>query len=240
MLHQPAQTCDLSTEISRLVNDGKERFLQVGALLRAFLENLPSGEGKLRSLDRALQGTGICRRTATYWMEIDRVYSGIGIPEWELADLGWTKLSIMARRITPENVRFWLAVAGKSSVQDLRQRLLGEDEKERIVVLRFRDVEYTNFVKTLLDHGASIHGARNLVNKEAAVLSMCRAAPPQRRQAYPVSASDMPCKVVSIDKHVPVPSQRADRGPQGAHDGPESDAMVRDDATAEPSGKLCP
>lgn len=215
MLNRPATApCDLSIEISKLVNDGRERFLQVGGLLRSFLENLPPGEGKLRALDKVLAGTGICRRTATYWMEIDRVYAGIGIPEWELADLGWTKLSILAKRITPENASYWLPVARSSSVQALRQRLRGEGERERTVVLRFRDVEYSSFVKTLLDHGASIHGERTLVNKEAAVLSMCRSTvPATRRRGGDPGAAATSCQIVSIDKNVPVPAMHAARSP---------------------------
>lgn len=236
MLNRPALPSDLSIEISRLVNDGRERFLQVGGMLRSFLDRLPPGEGKLRAVDQVLGGTGICRRTATYWMEIDKVYSGIGIPDWELADLGWTKLSIMAKRITPDNARYWLTVARSSSVQELRKHIRGEGEKERTVVLRFRDVEYTSFVKSLLDHGASIHGARTLVNKEAAVLSMCRGTlrAPRRREAAGLPPA---CTILSIDNNVPVPSIPAALSRGGSASGATVDAAFHDGA-ADAGGKL--
>jgi hypothetical protein len=164
----------LAVRVSALAREGSSRFLQIGRLLRNFYETIPQGVSKLEALDHVLAGANLSRRTAFTWMEVDKVYGRLKVPEERLAALGWYKLNLMARHITPETAEDWLRIAESNSAFELRTRLRGMDGPRRAVLLELSEADYRLFLNVLVAYGARLHGKKTVRNKEQALMSAFR------------------------------------------------------------------
>jgi hypothetical protein len=154
----------------------KARFLSIGRILTQFCAEIYHYRGRMDALDSALRGTGISRRRALYWMEIDRIYSRLSLSPERLSRIGWTKLSILARYVDQYNIEGWLDFAEANSVIALRSELRGLEVAERALVLKLRADDYDLVMRVLLSNGARIRGSTQVEMKEEALLKICRGA----------------------------------------------------------------
>ena len=122
MTHQAMSTEELLRE---QIREDAYNFLEIGRGLREFYDNIPVRSGRLRALDGVLAGSGLARRTAIHWIIIARVYSEFEIPYERLVDIGWAKLSVMARHVDRSSIEKWLSLAENNSVQSLKAKVKG-------------------------------------------------------------------------------------------------------------------
>lgn len=180
----------LSSEIVRLAAEGRERFLRIGRLLRKHQDELQETAETLRLLDVVIKGAGISRRTAQYWIEIDRTYSSMGISEARLIQLGWAKLSAMAKHVNALNVDHWLTLAETNSLLTLRTLLKGDAKTQRTILLKLQQSEYSFVVHVLLRHGATQRGRKLLMKKEAAIVKICELV----EKTFPPASTPQPSR----------------------------------------------
>ena len=69
------------------------------------LRALPKPPGGDRpTLDELVDLTKLSRRTICYLLKVRQVFSDLGIPREHLADVGWTKLAVIAENSEPEEM----------------------------------------------------------------------------------------------------------------------------------------
>lgn len=153
---------------------GSNRFLEMGRRLRAFYLALPYGEHKSKALNELLKDTKVSRRSAMYWIDIDRIYSRYKIPDARLARIGWSKLSIMARHVNAQTIEDWLSFAECNTTNAIHARIRKAEPARHHVVFKLSAAEKALLTAALVANGAQVTGSRNLFNKEAALLELCR------------------------------------------------------------------
>jgi hypothetical protein len=89
-----------------------------------------------------------------------------------LNKIGWTKLQIIARHVTPANRDELLALAEMHTADNLAAIMRGDNPiiGGRSVLLRFTQAEFDVFSKAILDHGAIANG-QGFLHKEAALVT---------------------------------------------------------------------
>ena len=70
-------------------------------------------------------------RKAQYLVEIWGKVALLKIPNTKLLLIGWTKMAIILKRLTPETLDFWLDKAANLTVKELTQYIIEGDEAER-------------------------------------------------------------------------------------------------------------
>lgn len=164
----------LREELLAIDSIGSDRFLEMGRRLRRFYEALPDNGYKARSINELLEGTKISRRSALYWIEIDRTYSRFNVPDDRLARIGWSKLSMMARHLTPRNVESWLLLAERSTANQLRASIRKAEPSRHYVVFKLSAADNAMLTSVLVANGARAVGKRRLIDKEIALIELCR------------------------------------------------------------------
>lgn len=169
------QTDTLIKTIAALSQETDSRFLEIGKLLRAFYEDLAGEEGaKSQALAEILAGTGIARRRAYYWIEIDRVFSKLDVPAQRLKAIGWTKLSLIAKHVDAVSLEAWLTFAEKNTVEELTALLKDQEPPAHTLRFKLTDKQYAVVAGTLLSNGAYLTAGAGLANKELALMKICR------------------------------------------------------------------
>lgn len=166
----------LRQELLAIDTIGSNRFLEMGRRLRMFYEALPDNGSKVRSMNQLLEGTKISRRSAIYWIDIDRIYSRFEVADDRLARIGWSKLSLMARHLTPRNVEEWLAFAESGTANQVRARIRQAEPSRHHVVFKLSAAENAILTAALVANGARAAGKRRLIDKETALMELCRRA----------------------------------------------------------------
>lgn len=90
-----------------------------------------------------------------------------------LEEIGWTKLTVIAKHLTQENAGALFKQAGENTVHQLTALMRKEPPRTgtRTVLLRFSPEEYDRFEKVILQHGGKKAG-RGLHNQEQALMSI--------------------------------------------------------------------
>lgn len=122
---------------------------------------------------RQLVGQGVLsRRRAYYLLSVGELLSRMNIPDERLSRIGWTKLSVIAHRLTRENANKQLDLAEENNVRELKRLVSGAGaQRRRCVLMYFTDAQYREFKRALLVHGATSKG-RGLANMEQATLRL--------------------------------------------------------------------
>ncbi len=164
----------LAQKIGTLAKEGDARFLEIGKLLRAYYEELSEEDEKGEVLKALLKGAKISRRRAFYWMKIDKVFGQLDVPPQRLVDIGWTKLSLIAKQIDADNLEGWLKLAENNTADGLRALLKEQELPEHTLRFKLTKKQYSVVAGTLLANGAYLTAGAGMGNKENALLRVCR------------------------------------------------------------------
>lgn len=141
-------------------------FLALAAYLLRVAE---TGEGSM--VDAAAK-LGINSRKAHYLVEIAKAIDSLEIPDERLRKIGWTKLSVIAPRLSEETAEELLDAAAKHKVPDLQAIVAGREPFARRHVLKFDldDAQHEIVRAALLAYGAT-PSTRGLHGKESALVA---------------------------------------------------------------------
>lgn len=119
----------------------------------------------------AAEQEGVKARRAYYLREVARLLDRIDTPYDRLRNIGWTKLSIIAQHLTPENAETLLSAAEQGTVSDLKDIVAGREPpaKRHVMFFYLDDDQHAVVRRALLAHGAS-PSSRGLHDKEAALV----------------------------------------------------------------------
>src|SRR5688572_14639298 len=134
-LHLSAQPQDQTLELARCLADLHARDSRH---LKAFLER-----------------SGIKRRKAYYLVNIGQQLAGIRGPKGRLKKIGWTKLQVIAGKITKENANDWQELAEENSTRELKRLVHGEEPEPttHCVLMYFTPEQYREFEEAVLSFG---------------------------------------------------------------------------------------
>lgn len=171
------QMDNVAKKVAKLAKEGDARFLEIGKVLRDFYDSISDEDGsKGEALRTLLKGTKISRRRAFYWIEIDRVYGDLGVPPARLAQIGWTKLSLVTKYVDDDTIDAWLSFIEKGTADALRAFLKGQDLPAHTLTFKLSDKQYGLIAGTLLTNGAYLTSGAGLSNKETALMLVCAKA----------------------------------------------------------------
>jgi hypothetical protein len=130
------------------------------------------------------------RRKAYYLVEISRKFEPLPISWARLKKIGWTKLQIIGRLVTKDNVEELVNLAEQLKTKQLERKMRGEEPREEppsdthCVLMYFNPEQYTQLKEVLLQNGAEESG-RGIVGKEEALINALRKAVPGLDKAQP-------------------------------------------------------
>ena len=126
-------------------------------------------------LGRFIEQSGMGRRKAYYLLDLGKRLADLGLPDKRFEKIGWTKLQIIGKKLTPRNAETLLGWAEECNAPQLAARVRGETStsKSRCVLLYFSPAQYRQFERAILTSGGKRSG-RGLVGKEAAIMRMVR------------------------------------------------------------------
>ena len=121
-----------------------------------------------------IQRLNLGPRKAYYLIKIAEKYGSLVRYRSRLQAIGWTKLTIIGERITPQNAARLFTLAEENTVQGLRSLVNDvQPPKTRCVLLYFNPADYRAFEAAVLKNGGSRRG-RGLVGKEPAIIRALR------------------------------------------------------------------
>ena len=121
----------------------------------------------------------LTRRTAYYLRDVGQLIRRLKLSKSEAERIGWTKLQIIGKHLTPKNADKLLLVAEKHTVHDLQllMRRKTPATKTHCVLMNFNPHQYRVFENAIKLHGA-VRKGRGLVNKEQALVQLISKASP--------------------------------------------------------------
>lgn len=127
------------------------------------------------SLSELIKETGISPRRAYYLIDLWSRFSDAEISKSKLAEVGWTKLAILAKKC-PAGKEQWgvkIALSKGVTAKNLSATLesAAKVKKTRCVLLYFDLHDYGIFEEALQEHGAKLKG-KGLSGKEKAIMAM--------------------------------------------------------------------
>lgn len=142
-----------------------DRFLRLAWALRELQDEQPGIFLKVVGL------VGLNSRKAYALARIARQFDGV--PEERLYFIGWTKLVIIGRYLTDDNLEHLLQLAQQNTAHDLEVLLRGETpiEDAKVVQLYLAPNDYQRLRAALIKHGAVTSG-NGLIKMEAALMAL--------------------------------------------------------------------
>jgi hypothetical protein len=146
-----------------------DNFLDLGRALRQLQDR------DLELFQKFVAKTGIGRRKAYYLVEISRTFEPLEVSRARVHDLGWTKVQLIGKHVTQDNVEELLKLAENSSANELERAMSGKKPlgNARCVLMYFSPKQYDELEGALVRHGGVRRG-RGVENKEEAMLKMVR------------------------------------------------------------------
>lgn len=147
--HKKPPSIELATMLHRMQQHEPEQF-------KAFYEN-----------------SRIRRRTAFYLAEVGKCLEPLKLPRSRLEAIGWSKIQVIAKHLTPRNAEKLLKLAEENTTQSLAARMRNDDPMPdaRCVMLRLSPQHYRKFEDAVLQNGGSKVG-RGLRDKEKALMKI--------------------------------------------------------------------
>jgi hypothetical protein len=123
------------------------------------------------------------RRRAYYLLRVGQLLKTGTFTKSDAERIGWTKVQIIADKITGKNVAKLVRLALDNSAQELKRIMREDDQKPapHCVLMYFSPQQYVQFKRAMILHGATSTG-RGLARKEEAIMRLIR---PTRRTATP-------------------------------------------------------
>jgi hypothetical protein len=117
----------------------------------------------------------IGRRKAYYLVEVSRIFDPLTVPRARLRKIGWTKLQLIGKHVTPNNLDALLHLAEECNAKELERLMRGEKPlgNARCVLMYFSPKQYDELEDALVQHGGVRRG-RGVENKEEAMISIVR------------------------------------------------------------------
>jgi hypothetical protein len=97
-----------------------DNFFDLGRVLRQLQDRDPD------LFQKFVAKTGIGRRKAYYLVEISRTFDPLQVSRARLHDLGWTKVQLLGKHVTKDNVEELLKLAENTSANELERVLSGK------------------------------------------------------------------------------------------------------------------
>ena len=165
----PPSTEALYEKALELFAKAPDKFFDLGRALRQLQDR------DLELFQKFVAKTGIGRRKAYYLVEISRTFDPLQVPRARLHDLGWTKVQLLGKHVTKDNVEELLNLAEKTSANELERVQSGKKPlgNARCVLMYFSPKQYDELEDALLRHGGERSG-RGVENKEEAMIKMVR------------------------------------------------------------------
>lgn len=161
---------DLYDKAMKLGSSVDENFLELGKTLRDLLDKDPA------MFQSFVKTSGHGKRKTYCLVEIDKAFRKMAAPKPRLLSIGWTKLYLIAKYVTTNNLNKFLTLCEESSVPQLKAALRdGKTGKlqETLHAVNFNlkaDI-YDALAEALINHGAT-PASRGLHNKEEALARM--------------------------------------------------------------------
>ena len=141
----------------------------MGELLARLKELVPTKE-----FEDIRKDAGLDRRTAYYLLELHHTLAPLALDRARLTRLGWTRLQLLAKDLTPDNAEERLTEAEGTTAQGLKDKTRGKSGGKAHAILLYLDPEqYLDFEEALLQHGAT-RSSGGLANKEQAIMRLIR------------------------------------------------------------------
>ena len=149
----------------------EDNFLELGRQLRQLQERDPE------KFQEFIAKSDLGRRKAYYLVEVSRTFEPLPISRARLKKLGWTKLQIIGKHVTKDNVEELVKLAEETSTKILdRHMKTGETlmKNAHCVLMYFTPEQYKVLEAALLANGAKKNpkGARGLDGKEEALMTI--------------------------------------------------------------------
>jgi hypothetical protein len=135
-----------------------------------------------------VQKSNLGRRKAYYLVEVSRIFDPLPVPRSRLRKIGWTKLQLIAKHVTPNNLDALLQLAEYSTAKELERAMRGEKPlgNAHCVLMYFSPKDYAELEDMLVKHGG-VRSGRGIQNKEEALLRVVAAANEQKPHAEETS-----------------------------------------------------
>jgi hypothetical protein len=107
---------------------------------------------------------------------VSRIFDPLPVPRSRLRKIGWTKLQLIGKHVTPHNLEDLLTLAESVNSKELERQMRGEKPmgNAHCVLMYFKPDDYAEIEEALVHYGA-VSSGRGLRKKEKALLRMVRA-----------------------------------------------------------------
>ena len=152
-------------------DDVEDNFLELGRSLRRLFD---MDRGLFKQL---IKKRNLSRNKARCLVNVSKVFDPLPIPRSRLRKIGRTKLQMIAKHVTPENMEDLLQLAENCSAQRLERTLRDGThcEKTRRVQMSVTAAEYKELEDALVQFGG-VRSGQGIKHKEVALMNMARAA----------------------------------------------------------------
>ena len=176
----PLSTEDLYEKTMLMSKNVEDNFLDLGRYLRQLLDREPE------LFQEIIVKSDLGRRKAYYLVEVSRTFDPLPISRPRLKKLGWTKLQIIGKHVTKDNVEELVTLAENHSVKQLERLMQGDApmKNAHCVLMYFTPKQYAELEAALLKNGGERSG-RGIVGKEQALINALRKAASGLEQAQP-------------------------------------------------------
>ena len=168
-----SRTEDLFDKAMTLSKNVDDTFLELGRTLRQLQDREP------QLFQEIVAKSDLGRRKAYYLADVSRVFDPLQVSRARLKKVGWTKLAMIAKRVTQDNIDDLLDLAEQNNVKELERITRGKRPlgNSHCVLMYFSPKQYEELEEALVHHGArKAERGRGLVEKEEALLKMIRKA----------------------------------------------------------------
>jgi hypothetical protein len=171
---------ELYDRVLALSADVEDNFLELGRSLRQLQDRDPD------LFQQVAKKENLKRRKAYYLVEVSRIFDPLPIPRARLRKIGWTKLQLIGKHVTPHNLEDLLELAESTNSKELERQMRGEKPlgNAHCVLMYFSPKQYAEFEEALLKNGAKRSG-RGMVDKEKALINALRKAEPGLENVHP-------------------------------------------------------
>lgn len=120
-----------------------------------------------------IENSPVSRRTAFYLAEVGKCLEPLGLPSSRLEAIGWSKIQVIAKHLTPRKAEKLLKLAEENTTHSLAAQMRNDDPmpEARCVMLRLSPKHYRRFEEAVLQNGGTKVG-KGLRNKEKAVMKI--------------------------------------------------------------------
>ena len=167
--HMALSTEDLFDKAVHMAGNVEDNFLELGKALRQLQDR------DLELFQKIVAKGSLRRRKAYYLVEVSRIFDPLPVPRSRLRKIGWTKLQVIGKRVTPDNLDDLLSLAEGVNAKELERRLRGEKplDNAHCVLMYFSPKQYAELEEVLVAHGGT-KSRRGILNKEEALLRVIR------------------------------------------------------------------